>query len=158
MSTSLSSTRPPFLIASARRRALAVPLAAFVLSAVALGACETIQQRVAQKEDALAAAGFEIKPANTPERETMLKRLPPNKFVQRSHGDTTHYVYADPLVCNCLYVGTQQAYDILKEHEREQHLADENQMTAQTYSDSTWNWGAWGPWEHGRGFGPAWGW
>ncbi|HUA23303.1 MAG TPA: hypothetical protein VMA54_04235 [Steroidobacteraceae bacterium] len=45
----------------------------------------------------------------------------------------------------------QQAYDTLKEHEREQHLADESQMTAELYSDPAWNWGAWGPW------GPGWG-
>jgi hypothetical protein len=36
--------------------------------------------------------------------------------------------------------------------------ADENQMTAQIYSDSTWSWGAWGPWEGGWDFGPGWGW
>jgi hypothetical protein len=29
---------------------------------------------------------------------------------------------------------------------RENH-ADEQQMTAETYADSNWNWGAWGPWD-----------
>lgn len=158
MTTHFVSSRPRSGADGHRRRALVAPLAALVLSAIALGACETTQQRVAQKEDALAAAGFQVKPANTPEREAMIKRLPPNKFVQRAQGDTMYYVYADPLVCNCLYVGTQQAYDNRKEHEREQHLADESQMTAQIYSDSAWNWGAWGPWGRGWGFGPAWGW
>ncbi len=126
--------------------------------ALSLGACQTTQQRVEHKEDALAAAGFEVKPANTPQREDMLHRLPPHKFVMRQKGDTVDYVYADPLVCNCLSVGTQAAYDQLKEHERQQHLADEAQMTAQMYSDSAWNWGAWGPWGPGWGFGPGWGW
>ena len=88
----------------------------------------------------------------------MLQRLPPNKFVQRVHGDVVHYVYADPLVCNCLYVGTQDAYNRLKEHEREQHLAEQAQMTADTYSDAAWNWGTWGPWGPGYGFGPERGW
>jgi len=155
MSKRFVESRLPFGTDAYRGRVLVAPFAALALSVAALGGCETPQQRVEHKEDALAAAGFQVKPANTPEREAMIKRLPPNKFVQRTHGDAAYYVYADPLVCNCLYVGTQQAYDALKEHEREQHLADENQMTAQIYSDSTWNWGAWGPWGGGWAFGPG---
>src|SRR5579885_729823 len=103
---------------SAPRHAAALPLETLSFLLAALPACVSTQQRVAQKEDQLAAAGFEVKPANTPEREQMLRRLPPNRFVQRVHGDNVHYVYADPIVCNCLYVGTQQAYNNLKEHER----------------------------------------
>lgn len=57
-------------------------------------------------KDQLVAAGFVIKPANTLERQVMLARLPAHKFVIRQNGDTIHYVYADPLVCDCLYLGT----------------------------------------------------
>ena len=53
---------------------------------------------------------------------------------------------ADPLVCGCLYVGTQAAYNQYKLHEQQQRLADEQQMTAQDYSDAAWRWDAWGPW------------
>lgn len=113
---------------------------------VGLAACESQQQRVTEHEDKLSAAGFIVKPANTPERQAMLVKLPANKFVRRENGDVVHYVYADPLVCNCLYVGTQDAYNKYKANELAQHLADEQQMTAETYSDATWNWGAWGPW------------
>jgi hypothetical protein len=115
---------------------------------------------VATREDQLASAGFVVRPANTPERQTMLKRLPPNHFVQRTHGDTVHYVYADPLVCNCLYVGSQQAYNQFKHDQQQRKLADEQLMTAQEYSDASWNWGAWGPWGGGEGFGygPGLGW
>ena len=112
----------------------------------ALGACETQQQAIAQHEDKLAAAGFVIKPANTPERQAMLARLPAHRFVVRQNSDTIHYVYADPLVCDCLYVGTQQAYDHYKANQLAQQIADEQLMTAQTYSDAAWSWPAWGPW------------
>jgi hypothetical protein len=88
-----------------------------------LGACESQRQLIAQKEDRLSAVGFIIKPANTPERRTMLKELPANKFLPRQSGDTIHYVYADPIVCGCLYVGTQQAYDQYKSNEFAQRLA-----------------------------------
>jgi hypothetical protein len=120
-------------------------------------ACQSQSSLVVQKEDNLAAAGFVVRPANTPERVAMLKRLPAHQFVQRVNGDTVHYVYADPLVCSCLYVGTQQAYNQYKLHEQQQHLADEQLMTAQTYSDTAWNWGAWGPWGGPPGFGFAYG-
>jgi hypothetical protein len=129
-----------------------------LLIAGALSACETQRQTIAEHEDRLSAAGFIIKPANTPERKTMLARLPADKFVIRQNGDSIHYVYADPLVCDCLYVGTQQAYNQYKANELAQHLADEQQLTAQTYSDASWSWDSWGP-NPGVGFTyGAWGW
>ena len=90
----------------------------------------------------------------------MLNHLPPHRFVQRVHGDTVHYVYADPLVCDCLYVGSQQAYDKYKQYLQQKRLADERETTAQMYSDPVWNWGAWGPWGPSYGFlyGPGIGW
>ena len=126
----------------------------------ALGACQTEQQRIVNHEDNLAAAGFIVRPANTPERQAMLHRLPANRFVQRTKGDVVHYVYADPLVCGCLYVGSQQAFNQYKRDQQQKHLADEQQMTAQTYADGAWNWDAWGPWSPGIGFiyTPGFGW
>lgn len=117
-----------------------------LLALAALGACESQQQMIAEHEDRLAAAGFVVRPANTPERQAMLVRLPPHTFVMRQNGDAVHYVYADPLVCGCLYVGTQQAYNQYKANQLAQHLADEQLMTAQAYSDAAWSWQAWGPW------------
>jgi hypothetical protein len=117
-----------------------------LLVVAAFSACQTQQQMITEHEDKLAAAGFVIKPANTPERQAMLARLPAHKFVVRQNGDTIHYVYADPLVCDCLYVGTQQAYNQYKANQLAQHIADEQLMTAQAYSDAAWSWPAWGPW------------
>lgn len=137
--------------------------AALLLIVVSLTACQTQQQRIVQHEDALAAAGFVVRIANTPQRQAMLHRLPPFRFVQRVNGDTVHYVYADPLACGCLYVGTQQAYDQYRADRLQQNLADEQQMTAQVYSDAAWNWDAWGPWgpgyaPYGFAYGPVIGW
>lgn len=126
---------------------------ASLLAIIAFAGCESQRQLVTEHEDKLAAAGFIAKPANTSERLAMLSRLPAHKFVMRQSGDTIHYVYADPLVCGCLYVGTQQAYNRYKAIELAQHLADEQLLAAQTYSDATWSWGAWGPWPYGRGEG-----
>src|SRR3984885_13835293 len=122
------------------------------VSIAALAACVTMHERISRRESDLAAAGFVAKPADTSERRLMLSLLPRNRFVQRKHEDAVHYVYADPVVCKCLYVGTQQAYDEFKKHEEEQRLADEQELAAQMYSDPAWRWGPWGPWGADIGF------
>jgi hypothetical protein len=136
------------------RRPNLTPIA--LAASLALACCTSPQQRVSQQEDNLAAAGFVVQPANTPQRQAMLKRLPPHRFLMRQHGDQVSYVYADPLVCNCLYVGSQQAYGRYRLYLQQKKLADEQQWTAQLYSDSGWDWGAWGPWYPGFGPGPGW--
>jgi hypothetical protein len=131
------------LASSLRSRLVVLSCVLFVAS---LSACESVQERVSKQEDTLSAAGFIVKPANTPAREAMLVELPADRFVRRVNGDTIHYVYADPVVCGCLYVGTQDAYNKFKADELARNLVDEQLLTAQTYSDASWDWGAWGPW------------
>jgi hypothetical protein len=127
------------------------PIVAMSASCLALAACQTTEQRIDHKENNLAAAGFTVLPANTPEREDELKQLPPNKFVPKPTGDQVQYVYADPVECKCLYVGDQKAYGAYRQEVLAKHIADEQQLTAQMYQDR-WDWGGWdwGPW--GRGW------
>jgi hypothetical protein len=70
---------------------------------VALSACAA---QVQNKEDMLAAAGFKAVPANTPQRQASLAKLPPHRFVHQMRNNTMIYVYADPTICDCLYVGS----------------------------------------------------
>jgi hypothetical protein len=127
------------------------------VSIATLAACVTTHDRISRRESDLAASGFVVKVADTTERRLMLSLLPPNRFVQRKHEDEIHYVYADPVVCKCLYVGTEQAYGAFRKLEADQRLADEQEMTAQMYSDPAWRWGPWGPWGADIGFhyGPS---
>ncbi len=136
----------------ARRRPALSAACALVLLA-GLAGCETQQQVVAAKEDSLAAAGFTQIPANTPQRVAMLSRLPPNRFIRRVHGDTVTYVYGDPLVCDCLYVGSQQAYGQYVAVKQQLQIANEQALAAQEYTDAQWNWGGWGGGFFGPGFG-----
>jgi hypothetical protein len=55
-------------------------------------ACTT--QAVQNKEDMLAAAGFTLVPANTPQRQASLATLPPHKFVHQIRGNNVLYTYA----------------------------------------------------------------
>ena len=45
------------------------------------------------------------------------------------------YTYADPTICDCLYVGNQVAYDHYRQDVFVKHVADEQQMTAQIQPD-----------------------
>jgi hypothetical protein len=121
---------------------------------VVLAGCQSTQ--VLQQEDDLSAAGFSVRIADTEERQDMLNRLPANQFVQRVSGNSVHYVYADPVVCGCLYIGTQQDFD---QYVRSQQLdsAQQQRIALLDFYDATWNWDAWGPWGPlGPIYGPGW--
>ena len=84
----------------------------FVLAMVlALGGCATIRRNEARFDgNLLVRAGFEVQPANSPDREDQLRTLPPLKLVpDRTEG---HPVYrlADPYQCRCVYVGNATAF------------------------------------------------
>jgi len=102
-------------------------------------------QAVAKKEDMMIAAGFKFLPANTPERQAMFRSLPPHKFLKEIKGDKLVYIYPDPTVCVCLYVGNQKSYSAYRKMMFDKNLADEQSMTAASLDDMSWNWGAWGP-------------
>jgi hypothetical protein len=129
------------------------PFVGLTLIAVLAG-CQSTQ--VLQQEDDLSAAGFSVRIADTEERQDMLNRLPANQFVQRVSGNSVHYVYADPVVCGCLYIGTQQDFD---QYVRSQQLdsAQQQRIALLDFYDATWNWDAWGPWGSlGPIYGPGW--
>jgi hypothetical protein len=114
-------------------------------TAMTLGGCASKATRVSDKEDLLAAAGFAVRPANTPERQASIAQLPPNRFVRQENGDQVTYLYADPLVCNCLYVGNQQAYGRYRQEVFQRKIVDEQRVTAMMNEQAAWNWGPWGP-------------
>lgn len=149
----------PFKKSALRQRPAFAILALAGLS-MALASCETTSQSLQYKENDLAAAGFIARPANTPARAAMLKRLPANKFLMRSRGNTVSYVYADPVNCNCLYVGTQEAYGKYRQNQTQERIANRQLLAAQTYADANWDWSGWGPDFPGfyGPFGPRYGW
>ncbi len=103
----------------------------------AASACAQVQN----KEDMMAAAGFTVVPANTPQREEELAKMPPHKFIQQMHNNAVMFVYADPTLCGCLYVGNQAAYDRYRANAFVQQITNEQEMTAQMNS---FDWGPWG--------------
>lgn len=106
---------------------------------VAMTACAA---QVQQKEDLLAAAGFTLVPANTPQRQAKLASLPPHKFSRQVRNGAVIFVYPDPTICDCLYVGNQAAYDRYRQEVFQTNIANEQAMTAESYQ---MDWGGWGP-------------
>ena len=61
--------------------------------------CADKSQANVNKADALTASGFKMVPANTPERQSALRQLPPQKVVRQVRNDKVVFVYADPVNC-----------------------------------------------------------
>ncbi len=77
--------------------------------AAALGGCAAQQAR--EMDGMLAAAGFQVRPANTPEKLQQLKSLTPRALVQMQKEGAPYWVVADPTVCQCLYIGNEAAFE-----------------------------------------------
>lgn len=76
-----------------------------------LAGCAVIQgQKAIQMERLLAAAGFQMRLADSPEKLRHLKTLTQRKLVPHQRDGRVYYVYADATSCQCLYVGTEKAY------------------------------------------------
>jgi hypothetical protein len=111
----------------------------------ALGGCAAQQAR--EMDSMLAAAGFQVRPANTPEKLAQLKTLQPRTLLMMTKANGGPYwVVADPTVCQCLYVGNEAAYQRYEQLKLRKEYADEQMMTAEMNEDAAMNWGMWGPW------------
>jgi hypothetical protein len=74
------------------------------------GFAETAAAQQPVPNNLFTASGFKVKFADTPEKVALLNKLPANKLVTRTKDGKTYYVYADPAMCRCAYVGTAAAY------------------------------------------------
>ena len=122
------------------RNAIAVALI------VLLGGCAAMRrQEVERTESTLSAAGFQMKLADTPQRQAHLQALTKHKLVPHMKDGRLMYVYADPKGCNCLYVGDEAAYQRYHQLALQKQLAQEQLMAAQMNQDAAMDWGLWGP-------------
>jgi hypothetical protein len=109
--------------------------------------CAAIRQEEAQNTgNLLAAAGFTVKPADTPAKVEHFKTMPPLKMVSRTKDGNLVYMLADPYSCNCLYVGGPKQYQEYRRLALQKQIAEDKLMAAQAEEDAAMNWGLWGPW------------
>ena len=63
----------------------------------------------------LAAAGFQMRPADTTEVQEDIRSIPPHRLVSRTKDGGIVYLWSDPDRCHCVYVGGSKEYS---EYER----------------------------------------
>jgi hypothetical protein len=127
-------------------------------------ACASERDRIAETEQMLTAAGFTMQPADTPERQAQLANLPPHQLlaqeIEAGGVPRTAYVYADPDLCHCLYIGDQRSFQAFQQFALQKRIADEHLQAAQMEEMARFDWDLWAPpvWatpivvvhEHGR--------
>ena len=109
-----------------------------------------------KEEMKLSAAGFVAHAANTTARYAMMNTLPPGELTYRTSSVGPVYVYADPIACGCVYMGSDIAYRTLvsaAEAEARQNkqnykpdytLPSMPQMADESRRDTAeWDWSAW---------------
>jgi hypothetical protein len=99
-------------------------------AALMAAACANSETVVSEKEDMLETAGFVPKKAKTAARMASLKSLPPHQFVARTINGRPSYLYADPVVCGCVYVGDQRAYDQYRQQMSTRQTATDQEIRA----------------------------
>lgn len=120
-----------------------------LLAALLLVAVGCASDPVPETEQLLAAAGFQMEPADTPERQAELATLPPHQLLMQTLqvGGTpaTGYVYADPDHCHCLFVGDAKAYQAFQQLAVQKRIADEYLQAAALNENAAFEWNHWGP-------------
>lgn len=112
-----------------------------------LTACAAIERdEVTDIEQMLAASGFQIKYADTPDKKAHLQTLTQLKLVPHNDKDSVKFIYADAKYCQCLYAGDQSAYQRYQQLAFQKSIADEQRQAAMMNEDAAMNWGMWGPW------------
>jgi len=92
---------------------LFTPLLVIPMLALGLLACMSPNpgQGTIDKEDRLSAAGFKKRSIKTEAQIADFRTIPAHMIRPASYKGKAIYVYADPTICGCLYVGGPAAYN-----------------------------------------------
>ena len=121
------------------RRIWLKSVAVIMVLGMALAGCAAIKKSdTTNTEQLLAAAGFKMQPADTPEKLAHLKTLTQRKVVPHDKDGKTVYIFADAEYCKCLYAGNQESNQRYQSLLVKQNIAEMNE-------DASMDWGMWGP-------------
>jgi hypothetical protein len=117
-----------------------------LLLAGTLAGCAAMEaDRARSTESLLAASGFNIKLADTPDKLAHVKTLTQHKLVPHDKDGKVVYVYADATTCQCVYAGTEEDYQRYQQLALQKKIADDQKMAAEMNENAAMNWGMWGP-------------
>jgi hypothetical protein len=87
------------------------PAIVLMLRASLLVALETPSKPFLEKNSFyLTSAGFRVRLANDPAGQKAMRALPAHRFVMHNADGVVHYLYAEPIHCVCIFVGTEANY------------------------------------------------
>jgi hypothetical protein len=122
---------------------------AVLVTWVLAGCAETPRQRAHKLEPMLSAAGFHMVPADTPQRQQELASHTPLKMRYYFTNGQPHYWFADPYVCNCVYIGNEADFQKYQQLKLEQQMVEREQAAAAMNEDAAqeeeFNWAMWPP-------------
>jgi hypothetical protein len=72
-------------------------------------AADLLAQTPLQRDRLLEQAGFIMRSADTPQKVARMNWLPPLQFLARNSPHGRYYLFADPNLCVCIFVGNEQA-------------------------------------------------
>lgn len=119
-----------------------------------LSSCAMMKaQQTKDTEQLLAAAGFKMKPADTPAKMAHLKTLTQHKIVAHQKDGTIYYIYADASDCQCFYWGQEQSYQNLLHIQEQRKIDHENRVAAEMKEQEYLDWNTMGYDMAGNGMG-----
>jgi hypothetical protein len=99
-----------------------------IVAGVLLAGCASSTTVVESRENLLVQSGFRTVKHGTPAYAVNVQKLEPYRFGHHTVGGVITYYYRDPMVCECLYVGTEQNWATYKVA-----LADQMHMDAEKF-------------------------
>lgn len=125
-----------------------------VLASAGLAGCLSPAKPYLDMGRRLSDAGFVAHKADTTARYAMMNTLPPGDLTYRPSTVGPIYLYADPIGCGCVYMGSATAYSSYmsvvdakkKPPQAVPGVAELPAMAAENRRDTAlWDWSAWSP-------------
>jgi hypothetical protein len=106
---------------------------------MALGGCAGKHvNKTLQAEEALAAAGFQLKMADTPAKIDRISRIPQKQVVWAMIKNREFFIWADAAGCQCYYKGTRPNYEQLLQNRWEEQADQRSNWYLAQHDDPLW--------------------
>ena len=125
-----------------KRVRILVILAVVMFSAFAGCAGKPVNKTL-QAEEALVAAGFQLKMADTPAKLERISRIPQKKVVKAMIKEREIYLWADAAGCRCYYTGRRQNYEQLLQNQQEEQMERRTYWYEAQHNDPLWLYPGW---------------
>jgi hypothetical protein len=114
-----------------------------MLALASVGCIKSPDQKAIDTERLLAASGFKMRLADTPEKLTQIQELTQRQILAHRSKGKLLYVYVDAEHCQCVYAGSAEAYQRYQNLALQKKLAAEDQLNADRNQPREMDWGGW---------------